>query len=43
MNKEYWEKRVAYYTRKYGKDSVEVKSARLNMAAATAKTEKGEP
>ena len=34
MNKEYWEKRIKYYIRKYGKDSIEVKTAKLNLEAA---------
>jgi len=34
---EYWRKRVTYYSRKYGKNSIEVKSARLNLEIAIRK------
>lgn len=27
---EYWQKRIKYYQRKYGKTSIEVKAAKLN-------------
>lgn len=30
----YWQKRVLYYRHKYGKDSIEVKSAKLNLKNA---------
>ena len=42
MNKEYWEKRVKYYIRKYGKNSIETKAARLNLKAAIQKQQKEE-
>ena len=28
---EYWKKRIIYYTRKYGKNSIEVKAAEANL------------
>jgi len=38
---EYWKKRLAYFIRKYGKNSIEAKAARLNLQEALAKA-KGE-
>jgi len=35
-----WEKEVKYFARKYGKDSIEVKSAKLNLRLALEKGEK---
>ena len=32
----YWQKRVKYYQRKYGKNSIELKSAKLNLQKAKA-------
>jgi len=32
----YWQQRIKYYRRKYGKDSIEVKSAKLNLQKAIA-------
>jgi len=32
---EYWQKRIKYYQRKYGKDSIEVKSAKTNLERVT--------
>ena len=36
----YWQKRVQFYRRKYGKDSIELKSAKLNLQQALAKAGK---
>ena len=41
MTEEYWRKRVTYYRRKYGKDSHEVKMARLNLKATQEKNKGG--
>jgi len=38
---EYWKKRVRYYTRKYGKNSIEVKSAKLNLEKAKDQEKEG--
>ena len=35
----YWQKRIKYYQRKFGKNSIEVKSAKLNLKQAINKAE----
>jgi len=42
--KEYWEGRIKYYSEKYGENSIEVESARLNLmqVLALARGEEGE-